>query len=49
MIAEGKKAQHELDYQAPDLVVKAVRETLESLPADKLKAVDEVLFNKFSS
>jgi putative tricarboxylic transport membrane protein len=49
VIAEGKKSQHEIDYQAPDLVAKAVRETLESLPADKLKAVDEVLFSKFSS
>jgi tripartite-type tricarboxylate transporter receptor subunit TctC len=49
VIAEGKKSQHEIDYQAPDLVAKAVRETLESLPADKLKTVNEVLFTKFSS
>ena len=49
VIAEAKKANHGLDYAPADAVNKSIRESLESLPADRLKAVNEVLFKKFSS
>jgi tripartite-type tricarboxylate transporter receptor subunit TctC len=48
VIAEGKKTRREIDYQSPDLTAKAVREALQSLPADRLNQVNEVLFKKFS-
>jgi tripartite-type tricarboxylate transporter receptor subunit TctC len=49
VVEEGAKSRREIDYQEPPLTVKAVRDTLESLPADRLKEVNEVLFKKYSS
>jgi tripartite-type tricarboxylate transporter receptor subunit TctC len=46
--AEGEKTQRPLDYGAPDALGKTLREVLETLPADKLKDVNEVLLKKFS-
>jgi tripartite-type tricarboxylate transporter receptor subunit TctC len=48
-IAEGKKSRHELGYEAPDKMKVIVRDLLETLPADKLEKVREVLVKKFSS
>ena len=49
VIAEGKKTRHELDYEAPEKLQPIVRELLETLPADKVEQVREVLAKKFSS
>jgi len=49
VIAEGKKRNHGFDYEAPAVLEKTAKEILQSLPADKLKAVNEVLLKKFSS
>jgi tripartite-type tricarboxylate transporter receptor subunit TctC len=48
VLAEGEKTQRPLDYGAPDTLGKTLREVLETLPADKLKDVNEVLLKKFS-
>ena len=49
VIAEGKKSRHELDYESPDKLTPIVRDLLETLPADKVQKVQEVLVKKFSS
>lgn len=49
VIAEGKKRQHELTYETPDKLQAIVRDLLETLPAERLQQVREVLEKKFSS
>ena len=49
VMAEGKKSRHELDYEAPDKMKVIVRDLLETLPADKLENVREILGKKFAS
>jgi tripartite-type tricarboxylate transporter receptor subunit TctC len=49
VIAEGKKSRHELDYESPDKLTPIVRDLLETLPADKVQKVQEVLAKKYSS
>ena len=49
LIAEGKKTHHEFDYQSPDKMKPIVRDLLETLPADQLEKVREVLVKKFAS
>jgi len=46
VIAEGAKTSHDVDYESPDKM--KVKELLESLPADKLKEVNEVILKRFS-
>jgi tripartite-type tricarboxylate transporter receptor subunit TctC len=48
VMEEGAKTQRSLDYETPEALGKTVRELLETLPADKLKDVNEVLLKKFS-
>jgi tripartite-type tricarboxylate transporter receptor subunit TctC len=49
VLAQAKKARHEIDYAPPEDVQKAIRDALQSLPPDKAGAVHEVLFKKFGS
>jgi tripartite-type tricarboxylate transporter receptor subunit TctC len=49
VIAEGKKTRHQFDYESPDKQKPIVRDLLETLPADKIEKVREVLVKKFSS
>jgi tripartite-type tricarboxylate transporter receptor subunit TctC len=49
VIAEGKKARHELGYETPEKMQAIARDLLEKLPDDRLDAVREVLVKKFSS
>jgi tripartite-type tricarboxylate transporter receptor subunit TctC len=49
VVAEGKKQQHELDYESPDKMKEIVRDLLQTLPEDKLNAVRDVLSKKFAS
>jgi tripartite-type tricarboxylate transporter receptor subunit TctC len=49
LMAEGKKSRHEFDYESPDKMGPIVRDLLETLPADKLEQVREVLAKKFAS
>jgi putative tricarboxylic transport membrane protein len=49
VIAQGVKTNHEFDYATPELMSKAAQQSLHSLTPAQLKAVDEVLFKKFSS
>jgi tripartite-type tricarboxylate transporter receptor subunit TctC len=49
VIAEGKKTRHEFDYQSPEKMKPIVRDLLETLSADKLDKVREVLVKKFAS
>lgn len=46
--AEGDKTQRPIDYESPEALGKTVREVLETLPADKLKEVNDVLLKKYS-
>ena len=48
MLAEAQKSQRPLSYEAPDELNKTVKEILESLPADKIKDINEVLQKKYS-
>jgi tripartite-type tricarboxylate transporter receptor subunit TctC len=47
--AEGKKRKLGFDYETPEKLGQIAKEILESLPADKVKAVNEVLFKKYGS
>jgi len=49
VIKELAKRRRGVNYASPDVLEKAVREALGSLPADKRKLVNEVLLKKFSS
>lgn len=46
--AEGEKTQRPVDYGAPETLGTILRDVLETLPADKLKEVNEVLLRKYS-
>jgi tripartite-type tricarboxylate transporter receptor subunit TctC len=46
--AEGDKTKRPIEYESPETLGKTVREVLETLPADKLKEVNEVLLKKYS-
>jgi tripartite-type tricarboxylate transporter receptor subunit TctC len=48
VIADAKKARHEIDYETPAVLEQTVRQILQSLPPDKLKDVNEVLLKKFT-
>jgi tripartite-type tricarboxylate transporter receptor subunit TctC len=49
VIAEAKKARHELAYETPEKMKAIVRNLLETLPETRLDQVREVLAKKFSS
>ena len=49
VIADLAKRKRGLSYAAPADLTKALNAGLSSLPADKLKDVNEVLLKKFSS
>ena len=49
VIKELAKRRRGVNYASPDVLEKAVREALGSLPDDKRKQVNEVLLKKFSS
>jgi len=49
VIKELAKRRRGLNYAPPDVMEKAVKDALGSLPADKRKIVNEVLLKKFSS
>jgi tripartite-type tricarboxylate transporter receptor subunit TctC len=49
VIAELAKRRRGVNYASPDVLEKAVKDALGSLPADKRDMVNEVLLKKFSS
>jgi putative tricarboxylic transport membrane protein len=49
VIAQGVKTQHEFDYAPHEVILKAAEDALHTLTPAQLKAVDEVLFKKFTS
>jgi tripartite-type tricarboxylate transporter receptor subunit TctC len=46
--AEGDRTQRPLDYLSPEALGTTVRDILQTLPADRLKEVNEVLLKKYS-
>ncbi|HZA50560.1 MAG TPA: tripartite tricarboxylate transporter substrate-binding protein [Myxococcaceae bacterium] len=47
VIAEGEKTQRPIAYESPAKLTEIVRNTLRSLPPERLRDVNEVLFKKF--
>jgi tripartite-type tricarboxylate transporter receptor subunit TctC len=47
VIAEGEKTQRPIGYESPAKLTQTVRDLLRSLPPEKLRDVNEVLFKKF--
>lgn len=48
VLAEAQKSNRPLSYEAPDTLNKTIKDILESLPADKVKDINEVLQKKYS-
>ncbi len=49
VMAEGAKTQRPLKYEEPAKLQQTVRDLLQTLPANKLNDVNEVLLKKYSS
>jgi tripartite-type tricarboxylate transporter receptor subunit TctC len=48
VMAEGARTERPLSYEAPAMLKDIARDLLESLPPEKLKDVNEVIFKKFT-
>jgi len=49
LIAEGKKTTYTIEYESPEKLKPVIVESLERLPADKRREVNEVILKKFAS
>jgi tripartite-type tricarboxylate transporter receptor subunit TctC len=49
LIAEGKKTTYTIEYESPEKLKPVIEQSLERLPADKRREVNEVILKKFAS